>query len=196
MGSHEQARQAGHAGKNTVRVFFAIWPDTAVREQLLEMANGLQRNPGCSGRKIKAENIHLTLVFVGNVDHDGLEALRHAAEGIARTGRKSFELVIQGVGYWKRNRIVFAALNEIPQALKELVSQLGKAIELIGFSTEERAYKPHVTLMRDAVCPMLLHRRIEPVVWKVREWLLVKSEQTGEGVAYSPVDRWTLGTPE
>lgn len=191
----EALGQAGCAGEDTIRVFFAIWPDAAVRKQLLEMASGLQRNSGCTGRRMKAENIHLTLVFVGNVDHDGLEALCHAAEGIARTGRPSFELIIQETGYWKRNRIAYAALHEIPPALKELVGQLGKAIEAIGYSMEARAYKPHITLMRDAVCPAL-HRQIEPVVWEVREWLLVRSEQTREGVVYSPVGRWLLGTPE
>jgi 2'-5' RNA ligase len=187
--------QAGCAGKDIVRVFFAIWPDAAARKQLLEIADGLQRNPGCTGRRIKAENIHLTLVFVGNVDKSGLEALCDAAEGIAKTRKRPFELVIQEVGCWKHNRIAYAAPREIPSALKEMAGLLRKAIESAGFSTEERAYKPHITLMRDATCAGLPWR-IEPVVWEVREWLLAKSEQTREGVVYSPVARWMLGTSE
>jgi 2'-5' RNA ligase len=184
---------AGYAGKDIVRVFFAIWPDCAVRERLLEIGDSLQRNPGFAGRRIKAENIHLTLVFVGNVDRSGLDALCGAAEGIAKIRKRPFELVIQEVGCWKHNHIVYAAPRRIPLALKELVSSLRKAIESVGFSTEERTYKPHVTLMRDATCPGL-PQRIEPVAWEVREWLLVKSEQTREGVVYSPVGRWVLGT--
>jgi 2'-5' RNA ligase len=187
--------QGGCSGKS-VRVFFAIWPDDAVREQLVEMASGLQRNLGCSGRRIRAENIHLTLVFVGSVDNSGLEALHSAAEGIVKTGKRPFELVIQEIGYWKHSRIAYAAPREIPSALKELVSLLGKTIKSVGFSPEERAYKPHVTLLRDATCPALSRMRgaIRPVVWEVRQWLLVKSEQTEGGVVYSPIGCWPFGT--
>lgn len=184
---------AGYAGKDIVRVFFAIWPDGAARERLLAIGDSLQRNSGFTGRRIKPENIHLTLVFVGNVDGSGLGALCDAAEGIAKTRKKPFELIIQEVGCWKHNHIAYAAPRQIPSALNELVGLLRKAIESVGFPTEERIYKPHVTLMRDAKCAGL-HWRIEPVAWEVREWLLVKSEQTSEGVVYSPVGRWVLGT--
>ena len=164
----EVIEQARYAGKDELRVFFAIWPDSAAREQLLEIASGLQRDLGCTGRRIRAENIHLTLVFVGNVDNRGLQALCDAAEGIAKKSTAPFELVIQKIGYWKHNCVAYAAPLGIPSRLEELVSFLQKATESIGFSPEERAYKPHVTLMRDATCPML-PRNIKPVTWEVRE---------------------------
>jgi 2'-5' RNA ligase len=192
MGIIEQGERAG---KNA-RVFFAIWPDAAAKEQLMELASGLQRNLGCTGRRISAENIHLTLVFVGNVDNHGLQALCRAAEEIAKTGKRPFELVIQKIGYWKHNHIAYAAPREIPSALEELVGILREAIESVGFSAEERAYKPHITLMRDATCSPLSKtmEAIGPVVWEVREWLLVKSEQSGGGgVVYSPIGYWPLG---
>jgi 2'-5' RNA ligase len=186
--------QGGCSGKSA-RVFFAIWPDDAVREQLVEMASGLQRNLGCSGRRIRAENIHLTLVFVGSVDTRGFQALCRAAEEITKTAKRPFELVIREIGYWKHNHIAYAAPHEIPPALGELAGLLRKAIESVGFLAEERAYKPHITLMQDATCPALSRVReaIGPIIWEVREWLLVKSEQTGGGVVYSPIGRWPLG---
>lgn len=160
----------------------------------MEMASGLQQNLGCTGRRIRAENIHLTLVFVGNVDNHGLQALCRAAEEIAKAGKRPFELVLQETGYWKHNHIAYAAPRDIPLALEELVGILREAIESAGFSAEERAYKPHVTLMRDATCSPLSRtmEAIRPVVWKVHEWLLVKSEQTGGGLVYSPIGRWPL----
>ena len=57
----------GSTGR-TVRVFFAIWPDNAAQKQLAALAKQLQAESLCGGRKIKPENIHLTLVFVGEVD--------------------------------------------------------------------------------------------------------------------------------
>src|SRR5688500_8454544 len=97
----EVIEQARYARKDEARVFFAIWPGGATREQLLEVASGLPRDFGCTGRRIRAENIHLTLVFVGNVDNRALQALCGAAEGIAKKSTAPFELVIQKIGYWK-----------------------------------------------------------------------------------------------
>jgi 2'-5' RNA ligase len=187
--------QAGRAGKDAVRIFFAIWPDDATRELLRPVANSLQNDFRCAGRRIKAEDIHLTLVFVGNVDNRGLEALYNAADGIGKGDTRPFELAIQQIGYWKHSRIAYVAPREIPSALEELVSLLRQAIECAGFSLEQRAYRPHITLIRDAAC-RALPGSMEPVIWRVREWLLVKSEQTREGAVYSPVGRWMLGTPE
>lgn len=187
--------QAGRAGKDTMRVFFAIWPDDAAREQLQALANSLQQDFGCIGRRIKAENIHLTLVFVGNVDNRGLESLYGAADGIDKGGIRSFELAIQQVGCWKHSHIAYVAPRDVPSVLEELVGLLRQAIESAGFSLEQRAYRPHITLIRDAAC-RALPQSMEPVVWGVREWLLVKSEQAREGVVYSPVGRWRLGTSE
>ena len=61
--------------EETIRVFFAIWPDDVAQTKLAGLAEQLRGESLCSGRKTKAENIHLTLVFVGEVDASKLEAL-------------------------------------------------------------------------------------------------------------------------
>ena len=54
-------------------------------------------------------------------------------------------------------------------------------------------YAPHITLMRNAFCP-ILPELAEPVAWRVRKWMLVKSEQTGNGSVYTPIRCWPLET--
>ena len=63
--------------EETARVFFAIWPDAAAQKRLAELAEQLEAV--CDGRKVRAENIHLTLVFLGEVSVDRLDALCQAA---------------------------------------------------------------------------------------------------------------------
>jgi 2'-5' RNA ligase len=45
--------------------------------------------------------------------------------------------------------------------------------------------------MRNARCQTVPELQ-QPVTWRAREWLLVKSEQTSGGSAYAPVGRWSL----
>lgn len=177
--------------EETIRVFFAIWPDDVAQTKLAGLAEQLRGESLCSGRKTKAENIHLTLVFVGEVDASKLEALCLTADGIKDFGARAFDFVVEKIRYWKRNRIVYAAADGVPRELIDLVSALEDALSAAGFSLEQRAYKPHVTLMRDALC-QTLPELAEPIVWRVREWILVKSEQTSGGPVYTPIGRWPL----
>ena len=175
----------------TTRVFFAIWPDDVARKQLAGLAEQLRETALCSGRKTKAENIHLTLVFVGEVDAGKLKVLCRVADEIKDSGACAFDFALEKIRHWKRNRIVYAAAGGIPQELGDLVSALADALSAAGFSLEQRTYKPHVTLMRDALCQSL-PELAEPIIWRVHEWMLVRSEQTSSGPVYTPIRCWPL----
>jgi len=158
---------------------------------MAELAQRLHLESLCSGRKTKIENIHLTLVFVGEVDPIKLEALREAGNKTGELGIRAFELVLDGIRYWKHNQIVYATAATITPELVDLVNGLQIAVSAAGFGLENRPYVPHITLMKRASCQALPQLQ-EPVVWRVREWMLVKSEQTSGGSVYSPVHRWSL----
>ena len=182
----------GSAGK-AYRIFFAIWPDNDAQKQLAGLAKQLRLESLCGGRKIKTENIHLTLVFVGKVYPDSLKALYDAGDRIKQSGSPAFDLVIDEIHYWKHNHIVYLAPGKVPHALANLVNVLQEAISTAGFSLEQRAYAPHITLVRNAFCQPL-PELAEPIAWRVREWMLVKSEQTGSGSVYTPIRCWPLET--
>lgn len=177
--------------RETVRVFFALWPDDRAQKQLAVLAEQLQTKSLCSGRITQAENIHLTLVFLGEVETHRLGALCMAIDGIESFRTRAFDIIIEEVRYWKHNSIVYAATREIPQELIDLVNAVQNVLFAAGFSFERRTYKPHITLMRKASChalPVLA----EPIAWRAREWVLVKSEQTSNGSLYIPIGRWPL----
>jgi 2'-5' RNA ligase len=180
--------------KSTLRLFFAIWPDSLAQEQMGELARGLDLQSICRGRKTRAENIHLTLVFIGEVDPIELETLLEAGHQIEELDIKAFDLVFDGIRYWKHNRIVYATVSALPPELMQLVNSLQFAVSSAGYQVEKRPYVPHVTLMKRASCAALPELS-QPVIWRVREWMLVKSEQASGGSVYSPVHRWPLGSP-
>ncbi len=178
--------------RETARVFFAIWPDDMAQKQLAALTEQLQAESLCSGRRTQAENIHLTLVFLGDVDPGKLEVLCKAVDGIKSFHSRAFDMVIEEIRYWKHNRIVYAATRTVPRELTDLVSAIQNVLFAAGFSFERRAYKPHITLMRKASCHAL-PKLEEPIAWRAREWVLVKSEQISSGSVYIPIGRWPLG---
>ena len=117
------------------------------------------------------------------------------ADSVQQSGPRVFDLVVDEIGYWKHNRIVYGALGKVPQELITLVSALQDGISAAGFSLEQRVYAPHVTLMRNAVC-QTLPELIEPITWRGREWTMIKSEQTGNGSVYTPIGCWPLEASE
>jgi 2'-5' RNA ligase len=177
--------------RRTARVFFAIWPDPETQQQLGALVEQLQLEALCGGRKTKLQNIHLTLVFLGDVDLDRLPALGHVADEIRGSGAGAFDFRIDVIGYWKHNHILYLAPREVPRELAYLESRLRNGAAAAGVSVEQRSYAPHITLMRNACCGRLPDLR-KAIAWRVREWLLVKSEQTSGGSAYLPVGRWSL----
>lgn len=176
--------------EETARVFFAIWPDAAAQKRLAELAEQLEAV--CDGRKVRVENIHLTLVFLGEVSVDRLGALCLAANEVRGAGVQTFDFAIEEIHYWKHNRIAYAGTAKVPQGLLDLVSALQNALSAAGFLFDQQAsYVPHITLVRKARCPAL-PELAQPVVWPVREWVLVKSGQANGRSGYTPIGRWPL----
>lgn len=174
-------------GKN-VRVFFALWPSPHEREALAAWQPGLREL--CGGKAMRAENLHATLVFVGNVAEHRLEALKLAAQEVQ--GRR-FDLNFDLAHYWGHNHIVHAAPSHVPAHLVELVRDLEQAMKRHRFHFDSHpAYKPHVTLLRharwrDAPLPQMRASR-----WRVASYVLAQSVGAAAGVTYEPIAQFTL----
>lgn len=168
------------------RLFFALWPDARVRGELARSARALQAR--CGGRALRAANMHLTLVFVGDVAPVRLPALCEAAAGVAGG---PVELLVDRAVYWPHNRIAWAGPAQTPAPLAALVAALEAALAGAGFRFDRRPYVPHVTLVRNARCrgAPALER---PVAWRAEEFVLAQSVRSEEGAAYAVAGRWPL----
>lgn len=168
------------------RVFFALWPDDEVRGALAHLATGLRRE--CGGRAVPARNLHLTLVFLGNIGIPRLSQLRQLA---ARVAAPPIAMTVDTVQYWRHNRIVWAGPRECPAALSSLVASLESMLSGGGFRFDDRPFAPHITLLR--------HARTTPAVpeaggmeWMAGEFALVQSVRREGGPCYEVMDRWPL----
>jgi 2'-5' RNA ligase len=162
-------------------LFFALWPDTALRAALHEHALVLAQNSG--GRVTRPGNLHLTLAFLGNVPRTRIAQLESIVCGCAAAG---FNLRLDKTGYWSRQHIVWMAPQNVPAALSAIVFAMEAALRENGFRVDAREWRPHITLLRDARAPSAM----PPLAldWTVREFVMVESLRG----AYQVIARWSL----
>jgi 2'-5' RNA ligase len=125
-----------------MRLFVALdlpWP---LRERLAQLAIGL---PGA--RWMTAENLHITLRFIGEVPNWRAEEIDLALHAIKA---RSFPLVVTGMGLFEKSGRVtalWAGIERSPQ-LEHLQTKVETALQRAGLEPERRRFTPHVTLAR------------------------------------------------
>lgn len=178
----------------TLRLFLALdLPDDlrsalAVQQFLLPLP-----------RREPVENLHLTLVFLGEVAqwlaedlHDALMAFRAPALSLEVTGFDLFG--------GDRPRLVHAMVHPDP-ALMVLQSRLATLARRSGAEPEARRYIPHITLGRFPPQRGAEALRIESAVaqtafraaFAVSEVTLFRSDRSSHGSVYTALARYPLG---
>lgn len=174
------------------RLFAAIRPPRHVRERLLGLMGGI------SGARWQSDDqLHLTLRFIGEVDH-------HAADDVATALRSirhpPFTAALDGLGTFERRgrpEVVWAGVGPL-EPLKALHQKVDQACVRAGLEPERRAYHPHITLARlgrDAGPPDALLATsggISGEPFTVSSFGLFESDLTPAGAIYTIVERYSL----
>ena len=123
------------------RLFTALEIPSEVAEHLSMLRGGL---PGA--RWISPEFYHVTLRFIGDVDH---VVARDAAAALDEIERFGFDLTLSGVDQFGNHKphSIFAGV-QANQALNELQAEHERAMKRVGLPPEGRNFRPHVTLAR------------------------------------------------
>ena len=167
------------------RYFFALWPDDGIRHQLEALSEGLP--DGC-GRKVRIENLHITLVFLGNIDELVVERMGLAVAGFK--GRK-FALTLDRYGWWKRPQVIWLGTDMVPEPLADLVAYLNAVAAGHDLRVDSRPFAPHLTLVRKAK-RALTGAAFTPIHWNIREFCLVQSITHASGAEYRIIQNWAL----
>ena len=171
------------------RLFFAAWPDAVTRDAVAAVAAGFPRN---RGRRVAPENLHITLVFLGEVD-DARRAMLESHAGQVRM--PPFALVLDRSGWWRRPRVAWLAPETVPGAMLGLVNSLNAAVRDCGLSVEERPYRAHLTIARRVPRPPAA-LQFDPIRWEINEFCLVESVTEEAGSRYRVRASWPLTDPQ
>lgn len=168
------------------RLFFALWPDQQTRQQCVRLMENIKR---CGGHAVCASNLHVTLVFLGNVGA-GLEtSIIRTASGITM---QNFVITFDCLSYWRKPRVLCLTAQAEPVA--ELVDLAGRIKRLAineGLSVDDRPLNPHVTLFRKA--RYSIQEKFEPIVWRAESFVLVESCSLPESVQYRVLQNFNRG---
>jgi len=128
-----------------MRLFIAINFDKKVKSLLINNQNKLKEYAE-SGNFTKEENLHLTLVFLGEVGEKRLPILKQIMDSV---NISPFTISIGGVGNFRRDNgdIWWTGIEE-NNNLSQLQSQLCEGLSKNNFQVERHKFTPHLTLAR------------------------------------------------
>lgn len=123
------------------RIFTGVEIPVEVAQSLSLLRGGI---PGA--RWIDSENYHLTLRFIGDVDH---AVARDVMQILGGVERRPFEIAFNGLKHFggKKPRAV-VAVAAANGRLAELQAEHERILQRIGLPPEQRKFTPHVTLAR------------------------------------------------
>lgn len=167
------------------RLFVAIDFPQAVKQELARICLGL---PGA--RWVAAEQIHLTLRFIGAVDGGVFQDIR---EGLADIESACFAMRLSGLGFFpprKQPRVLWAGVE--PEApVVALRNRVESTLVRLGLTPEGRKFSPHVTMARLRDTPLAKVTRylagnalFAGTEFEVARFHLYSSVLTGQGAVH------------
>lgn len=177
------------------RLFVAIEFDEELKDRLARIVEIL--HPLTSrGSFTHRENLHLTMVFLGNIPATDVPKVKAAIDGIQG---EPLPLTISGLGRFRRpdGDICWLGVEDNP-SLYQLHVKLRDALVYQGFSVESRPFKPHLTLGRRVQMKLdldyqQLSARVAPLQVRVEHLTLMHSHRVNNRLTYTPIYRKRLG---
>lgn len=172
------------------RLFFALWPDDAVRLAAHSAAKALKVKMQPGGHLAALERYHITLLFLGDfVSEDNQAAAMDAAAGLRAA---PFTLTLDQAGSFKSAKIPWwLGPRQVPDALTRLYRGLYDQMVEAHVVPERMKFAPHLTVLRDAGLA-LPKTGIEPIQWEIKDFVLVRSRLDLKPVRYDLLGRWPL----
>lgn len=180
---------AGRLRRGRSRLFFALWPDRALRDGLERAAALIPPGDSSAVQRVRPERYHLTLAFLGELDARQIEAAQRAGDAVRAS---AFEFRLDRIGHFAGANVAWIGPSQPVPMLSRLKAALDRELLHYGLPVETAAFVPHVTCLRklreppDAPAPSLS--------WPVSDFVLVRScrDAAGRPAGYKPLRRWPL----
>ncbi|MEX0367033.1 MAG: 2'-5' RNA ligase family protein [Ruegeria sp.] len=174
-------------------LFFALFPPKAAVDAIVDRRRRLRSGPGPDLRELRPDRLHVTLHFVERFKDVPQWFVNAACKAASTVAFEPFEVCFDRAltfrGRPQSSPVVLLSQGEnVP--LSNLRLSVISALFDAGFSMGPvPKFTPHITLTYGSGFEG--ERRIEPVRWRVTEFVLIQSLQ-GK-TRYIPLDRWQAG---
>jgi RNA 2',3'-cyclic 3'-phosphodiesterase len=196
-----------------MRTFIAIELPAAAKQRVIERQRSLQRlldeqGVGIAFRWTPADNLHLTLRFLGETGDNQRRQLEEALASIAAQSA-AFSLALQAAGAFpnlRKPNILWLDFGGDLNTLAPLQRRIELAVQQAGFTAEQRAFTPHMTVARAQknAAPSTLARAGEALrtvtalpspagtPFAVEAFYLIRSDLNPTGSIYTPLRAFAL----
>lgn len=184
------------------RTFIGVDIGDAIRASAAALVRELSKT-GAAVKWVTPESLHVTLMFLGEVDDRELHSVCRAVKAVA-AGESPFSLRVSGLGAFptpRRPKVLWGGIADGVEPLRRLHAGLEeRMLELGCYRTEEREYSPHLTLGRvnkDVDAFTIAAEIPKRQAWEggrfaVDEVLVFSSEMERDGPVYTVIGRAPL----
>ena len=151
-----------------MRLFIAIQLSDPMKKALVNMMHELKKQ-GVEGNYVPAQNLHMTLVFIGEYDDPA-----RIKEVISRVPVPEFRMSLSDMGNF--GNILWAGVKG-NQKLKAYVKDLRSALDAEGIPFDRDKFVPHITLIRKYTAKRSYKVSMPKAEMMVKRASLMKSEQ-------------------
>jgi RNA 2',3'-cyclic 3'-phosphodiesterase len=175
-----------------IRLFIAIELTNEIRGAVEDLLDELRKGAP-QAKWVRAENLHVTLKFLGRTEPNKLEAIQNALGSLRSL--EPITLDFHGLGFFpneKRPGVFWMGMKASPN-LPPLAETIDQAMHKLGFPLETRPFAPHLTLARFE--PPGLPGKLGPAVKQnstrnfgslaAREFHLIESKLKPTGAEYT-----------
>lgn len=185
-----------------IRSFLAFELPLEIKNVVVRVSEELRQST-LNARWVKVDNIHLTVVFMGNIKTEDIPAIARGVKEVCQAFGP-FDLSLKGIGCFpnRRNpRVIWLGLDGDLEPMSEFRDALQGHLTDFGIKEEKRKFKPHLTLGRfrrpkkmDSKEDQLLskYEDISSSVCSLKELILFKSDLKPTGAVYTKVETWPL----
>jgi 2'-5' RNA ligase len=174
-----------------IRLFIAVNCNDETKKLLLSVQEKI-KSQSFKGNFSRPENIHLTLVFLGETPEDQVPAICSAIKEALKPPVAPFSLTFSQTGCFthsKKELWWIGAGHSDPHlgTLKNLRQRITGGLSTAGVAFDDRPFNPHITLGREIKhnAPIVIDR--QEIIFPVNRISLMKSERLDRVLVYTEI---------
>lgn len=178
--------------REKIRSFIAIEIPYDIRMNISNQVKLLSKDD-FSVRWVDKDNLHITLLFLGDVDYDFINKGIEILSTITKSQQK-FKISLQNFGAFpsiKQPRIIWIGIKDGVNDLITLQSKIENNFVKIGYKSELKKYHPHLTIGRVKfrfTNQKIFETQYQSENFVVESVSLFKSDLTPKGPIYSKIN--------
>ena len=185
-----------------IRSFLAFELPLEIKRTVKQVSEDVRRSK-LNVKLVNVDNIHLTVVFMGNIKTEDIPAIeREIKQGCA--GFDPFDISLKGLGFFpnaRRPRVLWLGIECETERMSSLKTNLQERLRTYGVKEEKRKFRPHLTIGRfrksnrsSSLLEEIITRYegLESPVFPLGELVMFKSKLTPKGAEYTKLVSWPL----